>query len=258
MKKSQPEKTILEKRLDELAREAAEEEQAQAATEVEGDVPEDGGEPAPAQETPAGVSEELVAVAAERDELKDQLLRARAEFDNYRKRMAREAERTRSRAAEGLIHDLLPVLDHLGLALQHSEETSNGLAEGVEMVFKQFGDVLAKNGLTPIPAEGETFDPTVHEAILQTPSEEVPANGVLQEFQKGYRLGDFVLRPAKVVVSAGPAEPTGADAAAQAGEETETEPSESPTAGGGEEDATADQTDESPRDSTDDTTLIDL
>jgi len=174
--------------------------------------------------------EELVhereALVAECEELKDQLLRARAEFDNYRKRMAREAERARKMAADGLVRSLLPVLDHLELALEHAEDDSGGLAEGVAIIVKQFQEVLATNGVEPIPGKGVVFDPAVHEAIMQTPSDETPAGHVLKEFQRGYTLHGVVLRPSKVVVSSGSAE--------QECEQEEQEEQEE-TSGGGEE-----------------------
>jgi molecular chaperone GrpE len=150
------------------------------------------------------VAAELEALRAERDDLKDQTLRARAEFENYRKRMAREGERVRKTAAEGLVRDLLPIVDNLERALSHVEDKSDGLAQGVEMIVKQFADILSNNGLDPIPALGEPFDPNIHEALTHQPSNEYPADSVMEEFQRGYRMGDFVLRPAQVVVSSGP------------------------------------------------------
>jgi len=172
--------------------------------------PEDEGAELPDIDMGDGVAEdpaeaELAALREERDDFKDQALRARAEFDNYRKRMARESERIRKTAAEGLMRSLLPILDNLERALSHVEDKSDGLALGVEMVVKQFADVLGGQGLEPIPAKGEPFDPNVHEALTHQPSDEYPADTVMEEFQRGYRLGDFVLRPTQVVVSSGPA-----------------------------------------------------
>jgi molecular chaperone GrpE len=194
MKKSHHEKTELEKRLEaELAVE-----EAQAAIETE-----------TAIETEAGPVPEIIDVEAlqnERDGLADRVLRMRAEFDNYRKRTARDADRNRQQAAEALIRDLLPVVDHLELAMKHREGGPDALAEGVGMVLRQFHEVLVRHGVEPIVAAGEPFDPEVHEAVTQRESDEVPAQAVIEEFQKGYRLGQFVLRPAKVVVSLGVAE----------------------------------------------------
>ena len=148
----------------------------------------------------------LLELRAERDGLMDQLLRARAEFDNYRKRVARESEALRARAAEALVHDLLTVIDNLDLALKYKDTDPGALAEGVGMVARQMHDVLGRHGLTVIESEGKPFDPEVHEAVAQVPSEEVDRDHILEEFQKGYMLGGRVLRPSKVTVSAGPAE----------------------------------------------------
>ena len=136
---------------------------------------------------------------------RDQVLRTRADFDNYRKRMSREMERVRKTAAEMLIHDILPGIDNLDLALQHAEDKSTGLAQGVQMVFKQLQDALIGHGLTPIDALGKPFDPNVHEAVSQAASAEYEKDHVAQVFQTGYTLGDVVLRPSKVVVSTGAA-----------------------------------------------------
>jgi molecular chaperone GrpE len=144
---------------------------------------------------------DVKALKAERDELKDRYLRAMADFDNYRKRMARESERMRKIAAEQIIRGLLPVLDNLERALEHKEGNGSGLADGVAMVLDQMRDVLKNNGLEPIAAAGCPFDPQLHEAVMRAESAEHPADHVVQEFQRGYKLGDYVLRPAKVAVN---------------------------------------------------------
>lgn len=154
------------------------------------------------EETPEDSA--LVALRAERDTLQDQLLRARAEFDNYRRRVARENEQLRTTAAQALMRDLLPIVDNMERALSHVEDKTDGLALGVEMVMKQLTSVLSARGLEPIAAKGEPFDPHVHEALTHQPSVEYPADTVMEEFQRGYRLGDLVLRPTQVVVSSGP------------------------------------------------------
>lgn len=136
----------------------------------------------------------------------DQLLRARADFDNFRKRKAREMEQVRKTAAELLIRDILPVIDNLDLTLQHVEDADSNLATGVTMVLKQLMDTLSARGLTPIDAMGKPFDPNHHEAMTQMPSDEIEKDHVMQDFQKGYMLKDTVLRPSKVVVSSGKAE----------------------------------------------------
>ncbi len=152
----------------------------------------------------AALLQERDRLVAERDEMQDRALRLRAEFDNFRKRTSRELEQARTQAAEKLLQDLLPVLDHLELALEHAADAQDEFANGVRMTAKQFADALSKAGVTPIVATGERFNPELHEALAQQPSDEHPADTVLMEYQRGYRLGDRVLRHARVVVSSGP------------------------------------------------------
>jgi molecular chaperone GrpE len=143
------------------------------------------------------------ALQAERDELFDRLQRLAAEFDNFRKRSARDAAATVERANERLVKELLPVLDDLGRALEAAEEHEGAkLEEGVRLVHRSLADLLSKEGLAEIATDGR-FDPHVHEALLSQPSESAEGD-VIEVVQKGYRLGDRVLRPARVVVSAGP------------------------------------------------------
>ncbi len=150
-----------------------------------------------------GVTEpldELAAVMRERDEYLETLQRLKAEFDNYRKRAARDQESLVARAHERLVKELLPVLDDLERALQAAEEHEEAkLEEGVRLVHRQLADTLAREGLAEIGADGE-FDPHVHEALLSQPSE-AEEGTVIEVIQKGYRLGDRVLRPARVVVA---------------------------------------------------------
>jgi len=153
----------------------------------------------------------VAALEAETEDLKDQLLRARAEFDNYRKRTAREVERIRRTAAESVIHELLPVMDNLELALNHANSSDDPLVDGVRMVLKQMLEVLERSGLEPIEAQGQPFDPAVHEAVSQMESAEVAEGKVAEQFQRGYKLGGQILRPSKVVVSLGTGEAGNAD-----------------------------------------------
>ncbi|MBI5094183.1 MAG: nucleotide exchange factor GrpE [Candidatus Hydrogenedentes bacterium] len=154
---------------------------------------------------------QIAELILEREALKDQQLRQRAEFENSRKRLAREAERTSRAAAEAIIRDWLPVVDHLELALQHAPDRSDSLAQGVELVLKQVSDVLAKYGVEPIPAVGEVFSPHWHEAMTHIDSEDVPENRIAAEYQRGYRIGDQILRPSKVAVSRGASAPPAED-----------------------------------------------
>lgn len=160
------------------------------------------------EETVTDVAAEEDSCAQEVASLKDQLLRLRAEFDNYRKRSLKEQERIRATASEGLLQELLPVVDNLERAVQSAPENDSALAQGVEMVLRMFRDVLSGQGLEPVPGVGAPFDPNCHEALAQQPSEEIPADHVAVEYERGYLMRGYVLRHAKVVVSSGPAEET--------------------------------------------------
>jgi molecular chaperone GrpE len=155
------------------------------------------------QEQLEELEQRLEAVEAERDERTNDLQRVAADFDNYRKRVARDQESLVTRAHERLVKELLPVLDDLERALQAAAEHEEAkLAEGVQLVYRELRDALSREGLAEVEAEGK-FDPHVHEALLTQPSEREEGS-VLEVLQKGYRLGDRVLRPARVVI-AGPA-----------------------------------------------------
>ena len=143
-------------------------------------------EPAPEESTPAP---------------DDSYLRLAADFDNYRKRMAREQAELSQRANERLLNELLPVLDDLERALEAAAEHEEAkLEEGVRLVHRSLLGLVERHGLTEIDTEG-AFDPHVHEALLAQPGEGAEQGAVLQVLQKGYRLGDKVLRPARVIVA---------------------------------------------------------
>ena len=145
---------------------------------------------------------EVEAVGRERDELLDTLQRVQAEFDNYRKRAARDQQSLVARAHERLVKELLPVLDDLERALEAAEAHEEAkLEEGVALVTRSFADVLRKEGLEEVATDGK-FDPHVHEALLSQ-SSEAEEGSVIEVLQKGYRLGDRVIRPARVVISSG-------------------------------------------------------
>jgi len=143
----------------------------------------------------------LTAAEAQRDEYLRDLQRLAADFDNYRKRALRDQQAFASRAAERLVAKLLPVLDDLERALEAAEhhEEAQVLA-GVEMTRSALAAALASEGLQEIDAEG-AFDPHVHEALLAQPVEGVEPGSIVQVVQRGYRLGDAVLRPARVIVA---------------------------------------------------------
>lgn len=143
-------------------------------------------------------------------ESNDQLLRLAAEFENFKKRMGRERETLVKYAGENILRELLLTVDNLDRALeQGSADTDNAqqkldaLLEGVELTHKGLLAMLEKSEVVPIESVGREFDPNEHEAMTMEPSNSVPANHVLQEFAKGYRYRDRLLRPAKVVVSKG-------------------------------------------------------
>jgi molecular chaperone GrpE len=147
------------------------------------------------------LEEQVAALEAERDEHLNDLKRVAAEFENYRKRVARDQESLVARAHERLVKELLPVLDDLERALaaaeQHEEAT---LEEGVRLVHRELEAALRREGLAEIETNGR-FDPHVHEALLSQPSDR-DEGSILEVVQKGYRLGDRVVRPARVVVAA--------------------------------------------------------
>ncbi|HEX3805327.1 MAG TPA: nucleotide exchange factor GrpE [Gaiellaceae bacterium] len=139
----------------------------------------------------------LAEAEKQRDEYLDALQRLKAEFDNYRKRVARDQQQLAARAHERLVSELVPVLDDLERALAHEGD----IEEGVRLVHRALADALAKEGLAEIETDGK-FDPHTQEALLSQPSE-AEEGDVIQVLQKGYRLGDKVIRPARVVISAG-------------------------------------------------------
>ncbi|HSB37815.1 MAG TPA: nucleotide exchange factor GrpE [Gaiellaceae bacterium] len=156
-------------------------------------------EQAPVEEpTP---EEQVAALEAERDEHLNDLKRVAAEFENYRKRVARDQESLVARAHERLVKELLPVLDDLERALAAAEEHEEAkLEEGVRLVHRELAAALEREGLAEIDTDGP-FDPHVHEALLSQPSD-ADEGTVIEVVQKGYRLGDRVVRPARVVVAA--------------------------------------------------------
>jgi len=166
---------------------------------------EEGGEEPRSAAPSQGVAEvprdsEFQQLRAERDSLIDRLARLQAEFENARKRAAREQQEFRDYAAADAIKGLLPALDSLERALNTSTEKSE-LRNGVELIYKQLQDSLQKLGLRPVPAKGEPFDPRVHEAIEMVDTNEVADHHVLDELQRGYKLKERLLRPAMVRVA---------------------------------------------------------
>ena len=160
------------------------------------------GEPGePADVVEDGDAARLAQAEADRDRYLDGMRRLAAEFDNYKKRVAREQESLAQRAGERLIRDLLPVLDDLERAVDAFEvHDKEHVAEGVALVHRALRSMLEREGLQEVAPDGEPFDPHVHEALLSQPSDQ-PEGTVIQVVQKGFVLGDRVLRPARVVVA---------------------------------------------------------
>lgn len=150
---------------------------------------------------------QINTLIAEKSILYDRLLRGQAEFENYRKRVDRERNETYQRGRDDVLLQFLPVVDNFERALS-SLETSEGDAEallqGVELIHKQFKDALSKLGLEAVIAVGQAFDPHLHEAVTTEATDEHEENTVIEEFQRGYRIGDRLLRPAKVKVASSP------------------------------------------------------
>jgi len=150
------------------------------------------------------LEEKLAAKEQEAQENYDRLLRVSAEFENYKKRSARDMEEFRKFSNQALIREMLSVVDHLELAMNSTDgqkAIEKGLVEGLEMTHKEILKVFEKFHVTPISAMGQVFDPTFHEAVMQEETDQFPENTVVKELQKGYLIHDRLLRPSMVVVA---------------------------------------------------------
>jgi molecular chaperone GrpE len=150
---------------------------------------------------PAEPEDELAAARRERDEYLDLARRAQADFENYRKRAARETAAAGERARGGLVRELLPVVDNLERALGSAGEEERHLADGVALVHAELTAVLERNGVEQFDPRGEPFDPTFHEALSTRTEDGAEAGTILDVVEKGYRSNGQVLRPARVVVA---------------------------------------------------------
>jgi molecular chaperone GrpE len=158
-------------------------------------------EPDAAPETATDPGDPLAQAESQRDQYLELARRTQADFENYRKRTAKDLAAAGTRAKVGLVRDLLPVVDNLERALE-SAESEDGLAKGVRLVLSDLQGVLAREGIEAVEPVGERFDPTVHEALSTRPEDGAEPGVVLDVVQKGYRTSDNVIRPARVVVSA--------------------------------------------------------
>ncbi len=148
----------------------------------------------------------LAQAEQERDEYLDLAKRTKADFENFRKRMTAEVQAACGRGKAEVLRDVLPVLDDLERALQAAGldpegDSEDGLAHGVLLVFRSLRDSLGRHGIEAVDPTGEKFDPTVHEALSAQPAEGVESGVVVETMQKGYRLGEQLIRPARVVVA---------------------------------------------------------
>src|SRR5579864_1116709 len=178
-----------------------------AGLDLEHELPSGDGDENQAASSASGTAQaepsELQKLKSERDSLLDRLARAQAEFENARRRATKEQQEFRDYAAADAIKALLPVLDSFERALQVKSEPGD-FRSGVELIYKQLQDALAKLGVRAIPAKGEPFDPRVHEAIEMVETSDAPDHEVLDELQRGYKIKDRLLRPAMVKVAKNP------------------------------------------------------
>jgi len=177
---SAPEITALEKR---LAEKAAQE------SDDEGDV-----------EAPINIADAREQI----EDLNARVLRLTADYDNYRKRAQRDKEDVRQFANQGLLEKLLPVLDNFEMAITAVKEADPSIKDGVQMIYDQLFTVLSDSGMEPIDGMGEQFDPNLHEALSQEETSDVKEGTVVQQVQRGYKLNDRLVRPARVVVAKSP------------------------------------------------------
>jgi molecular chaperone GrpE len=170
-----------------------------AAVKATSSNPATGSEQAEAEDAMAGLQADL-------DRFRDLALRSQADFENYKKRSAREKEEAIKYANSSLLQRLVSIIDNfeLGLAAAKAEGEQSPIYSGMVLVQKQLNDLLTESGLQPIEAEGKKFDPNEHEAIAHERSDQVPEGTVLRQTRRGYRFRDRLLRPAKAVVSSGP------------------------------------------------------
>ncbi|MEK6288213.1 MAG: nucleotide exchange factor GrpE [Acidobacteriota bacterium] len=188
----------------ERAAEQTDQQQSVAAVAEEVDAPEPN---EPQQDLSSQLQTQVDALMAEKASLYDQLLRRQAEFENYRKRIERERGELYQRGRDDVLLQFLPVVDNFERALsslESSEGDAEALRHGVELIHKQFTDALSKFGLEAVDAVGKTFDPHVHEAVTTEATDKHKENTVIAEFQRGYKIGDRLLRPAKVKVASSP------------------------------------------------------
>ena len=178
------------------------------------EAPEEGAPEELANEAQAAVPDEIEALRrdlgecrAQADEMADKYRRSVAEFANFRKRQERDQQQQSQRVTMEVVRQLLPIIDDLSLARAHvpAEAQDSDWVQGVLLIERKMEALLARFEVVPIEAAGKPFDPNYHEALVQTPSDEHPEGMVIEDLQRGYLLGDQVVRPSRVRVSSGPA-----------------------------------------------------
>ncbi|HET6583999.1 MAG TPA: nucleotide exchange factor GrpE [Nannocystaceae bacterium] len=172
---------------------------------VGGDDDDDAGAPQATRDVPSGLAAAMVELESELDATKDKWLRAVADLENYKKRVKRETEDAVTRAIQSLLPSFLPTVDNLDRALEVASPDSKieQVVKGIQMVRDEFMGALRKHGIEPVESIGVPFDPSVHDALQQVDSPDHPPGMVIREFERGYKLGDRLLRPARVII-AGP------------------------------------------------------
>ncbi len=178
-----------------------------AATDSTGDGASGGSAPPAEKVTMAAPEERVATLEAEKQELRDRMLRIAAEFENWKKRSRKEQADTEQKAKESVLRDMLEVIDNLERANAAFADSTDPKAvqQGVHLVLRLFQSKLERQDVRPFEAKGQPFDPRVHDAISQVPTADAPPGSVLNELQKGYKMGDRLLRPASVVVAVAPA-----------------------------------------------------
>jgi molecular chaperone GrpE len=179
---------------------------SQAAGEDPRPTPPAGGEQGQDAQDLGRVEHDLDALLSQRDEYLDLAKRTKADFENFRKRMSADVLAATGRGKAEVLRDVLPVLDDLERALQAAGldpegDSDDGLAHGVLLVFRSLRETLTRNGIEAVDPQGERFDPNLHEALSTQPADGVESGVVVETMQKGYRLGEQLIRPARVVVA---------------------------------------------------------
>jgi molecular chaperone GrpE len=227
--------------LEEALREAADAVEERPASGPPPDAPAEPGAGRAGEAGDEGAEADSEDTALELKQTQDRLLRLQADFENYRRRALKEHTEAHQYGHQNLVKDLLSSVDNLDRAIEHAKKSGGGdlesLLQGVELVRRELLTALGKHGVVIIEALGQPFDPSLHEAMAQAPDESVAPNTVVQELQKGYKLRDRLIRPARVIVARAPDE---VEAVVEAERDTEAEPAQEAVAADESGEGTAD------------------